>query len=385
MPVIAKREWRIEASFEGFEASEAGDPFVVVELAEAFALGPTTISITKLRNGKWRRFYDIGEAVAELADRIRRVETFGDGHAPLLMGGARRRSKKDANRRACYERAMSNEHARPSAKSSDDAPEVRAPSHAERCRTLVAKSRSGALATITSGRGRGAATDAAMDRDPSGFPYASLVTVAFDPRGRPLMFLSDLAEHTQNLKAHAEASVLVTDPLDAHPEPLAASRLTLIGPCAKLTDEAERAAARETFLTKHASARYYIEFKDFAFYRLDPIALRYVGGFGRMSWVTCDDYAAAEPDPLVDAAAGILSHMNEDHADAVLAYATSLAKIDGATKATMTAVDRYGFEMTVIAGDAPRAVRLAFDEPVATSDEVRRAMVELVKRARAAS
>jgi putative heme iron utilization protein len=277
---------------------------------------------------------------------------------------------------------MPNDHARPSGRAPDAGPEVRAPSHAERCRTLVARTRTATLATITSGRARGAATDGAMERDPAGFPYASLVTVAFDERGRPILFLSELAEHTQNLKAHAEASVLLTDPLDRHPEPLAASRLTLIGPCNRLEAEAERAAARATFLAAQPSAAYYIEFKDFAFYRLDPIALRYVGGFGRMSWVTCDEYAAAEPDPLADAERGILAHMNDDHADAILAYATGLAKIEGASKATMTAVDRYGFEMTVVVEDTPRAVRLAFDEPVATSDEVRRAMVALVKRAR---
>ena len=278
---------------------------------------------------------------------------------------------------------MPNEHARPSGRPADDAPAVRAPTHAERCRTLASQTRSATLATLTSGRARGTATDAAMDRDPEGFPYASLVTVAFDERGRPILFLSELAEHTQNLKAHAEASVLLTDPLDRHPEPLAASRVTLIGPCARIADEAERVAARATFLAAQPKAAYYIEFKDFAFYRLEPIALRYVGGFGRMSWVTCEDYAAAEPDPLAAGAAGILAHMNDDHADAVLAYATGLAKIEGATQATMTAVDRYGFEMAVIAGDSPRAVRLAFDEPVATTDEVRRAMVALVKRARA--
>jgi putative heme iron utilization protein len=75
--------------------------------------------------------------------------------------------------------------------------------------------------------------------------------------------------------------------------------------------------------------------------------------------------------------------MNDDHGDAVLAYATKLAGVADATSATMTAVDRYGFELAVQTPAGPRATRLAFDEPVTTSDEVRRAMVALVKRARA--
>jgi hypothetical protein len=268
---------------------------------------------------------------------------------------------------------MTNEHARPRGQKDPDEEEVRAPSHAERCRTLAAKTRHAALSTLTGGKAG----------EPEGFPYGSLVTIAFDGRGRPLLFLSSLAEHTQNLMRRGEASVLLTDPLDAHPEPLAASRFTLIGRCEKIADEGERAAAREAFLAAHESARYYIDFKDFAFYRLEPSSLRYVGGFGRMSWVTVEDYAVAEPDPLADIAAGVIAHMNGDHGEALVAYATALAKIDGVTKATMTAVDRYGFEMTVVANDTPRAVRLAFDEPVATSDAVRKAMVDLVKRARA--
>src|SRR6185436_375361 len=89
----------------------------------------------------------------------------------------------------------------------------------------------------------------------------------------------------------------------------------------------EKSAVRATFLAQQPSSSYYVDFKDFAFYRLEPAALRYVGGFGRMSWVTADDYAVAEADPLADAAAGILAHMNDDHADALIAYATGLAKL----------------------------------------------------------
>ena len=96
--------------------------------------------------------------------------------------------------------------------------------------------------------------------------------------------------------------------------------------------------------------------------RLDPIALRYVGGFGRMSWVTAEDYLGAEPDPLTADAVGVLAHMNGDHAAAVLAYAQGLARLPEATAATMTAVDRYGFELAATPGS------LAHDEIVNEDD-----------------
>jgi heme iron utilization protein len=261
------------------------------------------------------------------------------------------------------------QHQRPASRDERAASAVAAPTHAERCRTLVHQARSASLATIA--------------REPDGFPYASLVTIAFDAAGRPLLLLSTLAEHTRNLLARGEASVLVTEPLDAHDQPLAVGRVTILGVCAAVANE-EKSAVRETFLAQQPSSSYYVDFKDFAFYRLEPSSLRYVGGFGRMSWVTADDYRVAEPDPLAASAAGILTHMNDDHAEAVLAYARVLAAVPEASSATMTAVDRYGFELALITPEGPRAVRLAFDAPVATNDEVRRAMVALVKRAREA-
>jgi putative heme iron utilization protein len=264
-------------------------------------------------------------------------------------------------------RPVPNDHRRPTPLEEPTLPAARAPTHAERCRTLAAGAKSAALCTVA--------------RDPSGFPYGSLVTVAIDDVGRPLLLLSELAEHTGNLHAQPEASVLLTEPLGAHDQPLALGRVTILGPCARVARE-ESDAVRGAFLAQQPSASYYVDFKDFAFYRVEPLALRYVGGFGRMSWVTAEDYRAAQPDPLAASAAGILKHMNDDHADAVLGYATSLAGIPDATSATMTAVDRYGFELATVTPKGPRATRLAFDVEVVTSDEVRRAMVALVKRAR---
>lgn len=269
---------------------------------------------------------------------------------------------------------MPRDHQRPSSDaaqddSSSDQPKARAPSHAERCRTLVAESRAATLSTIA--------------RDPAGFPYGSLVTVALDKGGRPLLLLSELAEHTQNLAHCKDASLLLAESLDKHRTPLALGRVTLLGPCEKIPAE-DRAAAREAFLAVQPDASYYVDFKDFAFFRLEPIALRYVGGFGRMSWVTAADYLAAEPDPLAGAAAGILAHMNEDHGEAMIAYARAFARMPEATAASMTAVDRYGFELAVTTPAGPRATRLAFDAPMTTTDEVRKAMVVMVKAARAA-
>ncbi|MDC3960229.1 HugZ family pyridoxamine 5'-phosphate oxidase [Polyangium jinanense] len=241
-----------------------------------------------------------------------------------------------------------------------------APSHAERARTLARAARFGSLAT--------------MARDPEGFPYASLVALATDARGRALFLLSRLAEHTQNLLARPEASVLLLESPIVGDKLLEKGRVTLIGPCTAVPPE-EVSECRALFLAAHPDAATYADFADFSHYRIEPRSLRYVGGFGRMSWVDVAAYTRAEPDPLAEFAPRILGHMNDDHASSILAYARKLAGIAEATSAQMTAVDRYGIEMAVETPSGERRVRLAFDTEIRTREEARKALIEMAGRA----
>ncbi len=152
-------------------------------------------------------------------------------------------------------------------------------SHARSCRDLCARARTAALGTIA--------------RDVPDHPFVTLVSVAFDASGRALMLLSRLAEHMANLEACSHASLLVSeDPPGGGVDPLALGRATLVGSCRRVP-EAEVDKCRQSFLAKHPEARSYAGFSDFGFFRLQPEHVRYVGGFGRMSWVTAADYASA--------------------------------------------------------------------------------------------
>src|SRR5213076_1273268 len=106
--------------------------------------------------------------------------------------------------------------------------------------------------------------------------------------------------HTQNLQADPRASLLVTQP-GWSGDPLAAGRLTLMG-------EARVVPAGETKAARNERAVYWVDFADFAFWRLDVVDLYFVGGFAAMDWVSAEDYVAAEPDPLADVAADIVEH-----------------------------------------------------------------------------
>ncbi len=232
------------------------------------------------------------------------------------------------------------------------------PSHAERCRTLVSAGTRGALSTIAT--------------DPAGFPYGSVASYGLDDRGNPLFFVSLMAEHTQNVLRDPRASLLVTEPVPDGADPLASGRVTLMGQMTPVA-EADRSLARDRYLASNPAASYYIDFGDFAFYRLDVESIRYVGGYGRMSWVDADVYAAAEPDPLAAATAGIIAHMNADHVDAQVLFCRHLLGRPETTDASMSAVDRYGFEMIAISpADVPRSASAFRNRAPAVTKCVRR-------------
>ena len=158
------------------------------------------------------------------------------------------------------------------------------------------------------GERRGALSTLAAD--PAGYPFGSVVSFGLADDGDPLFFVSLMAEHTQNALRDPRASLLVTEPVPEGADPLASGRVTLLGLLAPV-DDAGRDQARARYLEANPAASYYIDFGDFTFLRLAVDHVRYVGGYGRMSWVDAADYHAASPDPLVDAAAGIIEHMND--------------------------------------------------------------------------
>jgi hypothetical protein len=243
--------------------------------------------------------------------------------------------------------------------------DIPTPSHAERARTLVAGQQTGTLCTLSC--------------EPEGYPYGSFVTFGMDS-GNPVFLVSVLAEHTKNLQEEAKCSLLVAETGDG--DPLARGRVTLVGTCERLDQDEDIARARSAFLESNPNASYYVDFKDFSFWRLGVESVRYIGGYGRMSWVDRSDWFEAEPDPLRGAATRIIRHMNDDHADTMVLYCTAFTQASDASEVTMTGVDRYGFEMSVMTDKGPRPIRLAFSQPLTSADQVRKELVALAKQAR---
>src|ERR1700687_4869707 len=156
-----------------------------------------------------------------------------------------------------------------------------------------------------------------------------------DERGRPIFLISTMAMHTQNLKADPRASLLVTQS-NTKGDPLGASRVTLLGNVLPIA-EPELAQTRKLYLERYANSKYWVDYEDFSFFRMEVVDVYFVGGFGVMGWVAASEYGAARPDPLADAMPGIIEHLNSDHKDSLVLLARSYAGIE-AEEAAMTSV-----------------------------------------------
>jgi putative heme iron utilization protein len=200
-----------------------------------------------------------------------------------------------------------------------------------------------------------------------------MMPFAVDTLGRPVFFISTMAMHTQNLQQDARASLLITQP-DAGGDPLGSARLTLVGTAA----QAPADEVSDLYLSRYENARYWQNYSDFAFYRLQVEGVYFIGGFGVMGWVPPEEYAAAAPDPLAAVAAGIIQHMNADHADALRLIAEHDSG-EPVTEASMTAVDRLGFHLRLKTGDHVHGRRVAFPRPVTTTGEAREVLIEMVR------
>ena len=216
---------------------------------------------------------------------------------------------------------------------------------------------------------------AALATSLDGRPYASLVAAACDMAGNPLMFLSDLAQHSANIRADPRVSLLFGDG-GGHTDPLAAPRLSLLGEAAPTGDE----DARARFVARHPSAARYAGFADFRLYRVVAERGHLVAGFGKIDWIDGPALrAAGDCSGLQAAERGIVEHMNADHADAVALYAERLARRRGVGW-RLTGIDPDGIDLR---RDGETA-RLDFAAPIGDAAGARAALIALVDAARSA-
>lgn len=224
---------------------------------------------------------------------------------------------------------------------------------------LLREGRSGALASLMPG---------------SGDPYCSLVNVATESSGAPLMLLSTLAIHTKNLLADSRVSLMLDERKDG--DPLEGARVMLMGTCSKNTDS----SAASSYLRRHPEAEQFASFGDFAFYRIQIARAHLVAGFGRIVDLKPAEILTDVSDAgaLLEAEADAIAHMNADHAEACRLYATKLlGAADGDWRCA--GIDPEGIELQ----RGAVALRLPFPQRVTAPGPLRAVLKQLADQARA--
>ena len=230
-------------------------------------------------------------------------------------------------------------------------------------KTLLRATRAGILGTL--------------DRN-TGHPFTSLVNVATDVDGTPVILTSRLSTHTANLEHDGRASALLAE--TGKGDPLAHPRLTVLGTFAAIPrDSADHARVRRRFLARHPKSELYVDFGDFSFWRMTVASAHLNGGFARAADLTAPDVLTdvSGADDLIAAEEGAVEHMNADHAEATKLYATKLLGLDDGPW-RISGLDPDGADLT--AGD--RTARLAFPQRVTSAAALRQMLVELAKKAR---
>lgn len=217
--------------------------------------------------------------------------------------------------------------------------------------------RHGALATIS--------------KKLDGYPFGSVAPYMLDHAARPVILISLLAEHTKNIDADPRVSLLVHEPVA---DVLAAARLTLVGNAARCNDEE---TTRTRYLNYFPDAAQLFELHDFSFYRIVPTALRYIGGFGEIHWISTEDYVPPA-NCLAEQEAKIIAHMNIDHARNLCDYCRHF-KQRTTSLAIMIGIDCDGFDVRT----DNEVLRFDFEQPVSDANEARQALVAMAHQARA--
>ncbi len=229
-------------------------------------------------------------------------------------------------------------------------------------RSLLRRSRQGALATLMAG---------------SGDPYCSLVNVASHPDGSPILLISRLALHTQNILGDARVSLMLDE--RAAGDPLEGSRIMLAGRAEEANAE-DLEILRRRYLNAHPSAEAFVDFRDFSFFRIRLAGAHLVAGFGRIVDLKPPQFLTdiSDAGALLAAEQGAIDHMNADHRDATNLYATRLLGGDAADW-RCTGCDPDGVDLQA----ATTTLRLDFPERVTGPGELRKMLVKLADEARA--
>ncbi len=213
-----------------------------------------------------------------------------------------------------------------------------------------------------------------------GYPFGSVAPFVLDHNCQPIILISNIAEHTKNITINPKVSLLV---FSGGEDLQANARLTLLGEAVKVYKDVD-ADLRTRYLRYLPQASSYFDMHDFSFYRIHIHQARYIGGFGKMSWLSDVDLFSdiiSTSSVLASQETAIIEHMNTDHAENLLNYCKHFHNVD-ADHAHMLGIDCDGFDVSARIGDTSTILRFDFEQQIHDALSARSALVAMAKAAK---
>ncbi len=206
----------------------------------------------------------------------------------------------------------------------------------------------------------------------NGHPFGSITPYLVDHDGSLLILISSLAEHTKNIQYDPRVSLVTHSKSDAGIQ--SQGRVTVMGEAQLISDGKHEIGAR--YLRYFPEAQGYLTLGDFSFCRIVPQTLRYIGGFGKIHWVSAVS-CLVPPYPLIEQEDDVIAHMNSDHRDTMHRYCHHFHQCE-TLNVEMLGIDCDGFD--VRADD--KTLRFSFAEMALDARQARHALVEMAQRVR---
>lgn len=208
--------------------------------------------------------------------------------------------------------------------------------------------------------------------DVPGFPFGSVTPYCLDADFIPNILISSIAQHTKNLKANPKVSLLISETTHKTNKQ-SLSRLTYLGEAEKVVEDSD---IKKRYLSYYPAAAAYFKTHDFSFYRINPVRLRFIGGFGKIYWIETADLKLKNIFSIDDEIK-VVEHMNQDHGHNIKDYVRFYLGLECSKSDAlrMVGLDQYGMDLSL--NEVKH--RIDFKTPLESPAQARSVFAEMAK------
>ena len=182
--------------------------------------------------------------------------------------------------------------------------------------------------------------------DVPGYPFGSLTPYCLDYQFNPVIFISNIAQHTRNINENPRVCLTISEDT-SDSEKQAHGRYTYLGEAEWIEkDSDDFQSVSDRYFRYFPSARNYLSTHDFHFYRINFTRGRFIGGFGDIFWIEKKEGRIANPFSETEEDM-ILNHMNNEHFDSLVNYCSHFKDIHVKDEEplSMVGVSQFGFDL----------------------------------------